>query len=598
MQLVCLVLCLSLCAAAASTKSTTTTAPGERVLELLSQVKSNTKDHSELSEAHETIRASICQSKTTNLAEHVNLLTTRLGEAGGNATESTQNSTDTSPLGMQLVAEDAMHDSINAKHRQNDIHIYANQIGQLNEVRGVISDGFKHNLEGFNKALHIRTLSHELFMSHSNQYNSYTTTLDNMLAMMQHHAGIEEAKNAVRESELNEVADDTNALSDEATSRVAQKEQLHERKELYDAQSERLYEVVSAVTKSLREQLALEMALDKEADGAWNDAAMERDELGQETDGMLEKLDAKTSVLKEEIRALGGLSTPNATNLITKVDPDLIEKLSKDLDFARNELNLWDASCHKQSDTFLKAQEQRASVLDRVGKLESWIQDSLMAAKSVLGGPGSSQSGSEQEGSRAAAGSKEKDLAAAPLSEQQQSIARQAYAALAEREDASTLPLDGVMTSVSAGTFKQTDEQDGSIRMSFDVETDKQEIIRMTVVRPSKDAPTIEFANAEIVSSPGASTSTTILPKVLDVKHLEVELEKKDPDNAVNEEEGAATAGTGTGGEDSDGGVTGGATGGEGGVTGVEGSANETEEAFTNEDVAKDAARNFEPVKL
>lgn len=570
------------------------------MLELLSQVKSNTKDHSELSEAHETIRASICQSKTTNLAEHVNLLTTRLGEAGGNATESTQNSTDTSPLGMQLVAEDAMHDSINAKHRQNDIHIYANQIGQLNEVRGVISDGFKHNLEGFNKALHIRTLSHELFMSHSNQYNSYTTTLDNMLAMMQHHAGIEEAKNAVRESELNEVADDTNALSDEATSRVAQKEQLHERKELYDAQSERLYEVVSAVTKSLREQLALEMALDKEADGAWNDAAMERDELGQETDGMLEKLDAKTSVLKEEIRALGGLSTPNATKLITKVDPDLIEKLSKDLDFARNELNLWDASCHKQSDTFLNAQEQRASVLDRVGKLESWIQDSLMAAKSVLGGPGSSQSGGKQEGSHAAT-----DLAAAPLSEEQQNIARQAYAALAEQEDASTLPLDGAMTSVSAGTFKQTDEQDGSIRMSFDVGTDKQEIIRMTVVRPSKDAPTIEFVNAEIVSSPGASTSATTLPKVLDVKDLEVALEKKDPDDAaVDEEEGAATAGAGTGagagGEDSEGGVTGGvtggATGGEGGGTGVEGSASETGEAFANEDVAEDAARNFEPV--
>ena len=62
------------------------TAPGERILELLAQVKTNTENHEEVSDTHESLRAGICQSKTTSLAEHVNLLRSRLSQAGGNTT--------------------------------------------------------------------------------------------------------------------------------------------------------------------------------------------------------------------------------------------------------------------------------------------------------------------------------------------------------------------------------------------------------------------------------------------------------------------------------------------------------------------------------
>ena len=371
------------------------TPPGERVLELLSQVKTNTANHEDIADTHETLRAGICQSKTTSLSQSIALLRSRLAQAGGEAaTPSTaeQQALNATGADAEATAADAastaertMQAAITEKHRMNDVTVYVNQMSQLSAVRSAISDGFKHHLGGFTAARHIRTLSQALYAAHAKQMNGYTSTLDMMLSMMERHAGMEEAKNAVREQEQGEAA--ANVLAAELTEHLKKKEEDHQVHALYDAHAERLYEAVAAVTKQLGASIALEKALDKEAEEAWTAAALERDALGQETDGMLGKLDDKTRLLKEEIRALGGVSKPNASSLIVAPDVELMGRLTAQLNGATHELKLWDDSCSKQGNAFVAAQEQRSSVVDRVNKLETWIQESLMTARSVVGDP-------------------------------------------------------------------------------------------------------------------------------------------------------------------------------------------------------------------
>jgi hypothetical protein len=96
-------------------------------------------------------------------------------------------------------------------------------------------------------------------------------------------------------------------------------------------------------------------------------------------------LDDKKTTLQQYIRTLGGLMTGNATVKIVSADFEVIAKLEKEMTRARQELELWDGSCKSQADMFVASQTQRAGLIERLNKLESWIHESLTTAKSVVG---------------------------------------------------------------------------------------------------------------------------------------------------------------------------------------------------------------------
>ena len=525
----------------------TKTAPGERVLELLAQVKSNTENHEEIADQHESIRAGVCQSKTTTLSGKISTLRSRLLAAGGHASNPSDAEQNATAAGRANVTETSIRDSIEEKHRIQDIDLYTHQISTISSLRDTISKGFQRNLKGFTTALSVRALSHDMFAAHQTQYDSYASTMDTMLSLMERHAGAEEAREAVRAAEIHEADQYADSMSKQAKDNMQNKVERHQRKELYDARAERLYEAVALASKMMAEHMALERALDNEADQAWDVASMEREQLSEDTDTMLEKLDDKKTTLQQDIRTLGGLMTGNATVKIVSADFEVIAKLEKEMTRARQELELWDGSCKSQADMFVASQTQRAGLIERLNKLESWIHESLTTAKSVVGASvmnsahGDTTSSSSSSSSSSALAEEDDTAAAEPLSPEQVHVAHSAYAALQKHTKLSTLPLEGSAKTVVPNAFTMEQRNDKSIAYSFEVETDQNEIVRMEVVRKPKDSPTVEFASAEVVSSPSLPAAEQ--PKELNVKELIANLEEaateKAIDDATNKEEEA-----------------------------------------------------------
>ena len=326
------------CAVLLLLSPTLSTTPGERVLELLSQVKTNTESHEEIADQHESIRAGVCQSKTTVLAEKIAVLRSRLLAVNGHPIDPSVAELNATESGRANLTETTILDSITTAHRQQDIDVYVHQMSKLSSLRNTIANGFQHNLDGFSTALNIRSMSHDMFVNHQTQYDSYASTMDMMLSLMERHAGKEEAHAAVRAAETQEVAEHADVLDQKTIENEEHKVEQHQQQELYDARAERMYETVAAVSKQLAEHMALERALDKEADDAWSVALLERTQLGEETDTMLKDLDQKKVVLQKEISNLGGLMKGNASATIVPVDPEIILKLKTEMKRYNEEL--------------------------------------------------------------------------------------------------------------------------------------------------------------------------------------------------------------------------------------------------------------------
>ena len=326
------------CAVLLLLSPTLSTTPGERVLELLSQVKTNTESHEEIADQHESIRAGVCQSKTTVLAEKIAVLRSRLLAVNGHPIDPSVAELNATESGRANLTETTILDSITTAHRQQDIDVYVHQMSKLSSLRNTIANGFQHNLDGFSTALNIRSMSHDMFVNHQTQYDSYASTMDMMLSLMERHAGKEEAHAAVRAAETQEVAEHADVLNQKTIENEEHKVEQHQQQELYDARAERMYETVVAVSKQLAEHMALERALDKEADDAWSVALLERTQLGEETDTMLKDLDQKKVVLQKEISNLGGLMKGNASATIVPVDPEIILKLKTEMKRYNEEL--------------------------------------------------------------------------------------------------------------------------------------------------------------------------------------------------------------------------------------------------------------------
>ena len=529
------------------------TAPGERVLELLAQVKSNTENHEKLADHHETERAGICQAKTTGLAEHVSVLRSRLAAAGGEASGASAAEQNATEAGRANLTEASMRDNLEELHRKQDIAVYKHQANELGELRRLVSDGFEHSMDGFTTALRVRGMSHDLFLAHQTQYDSYSSTLDMMLSLMERHAGVEEARTAVREAEQKELkGEHAHVLSAKVAERMNDAAERHQEKELYDARAERMYEVVSEMSSSLAEHFALERAMDKEAADAWSVAQLERTQLGEETDSMLEDLDNKREMLQQQVQNLGGLLERNATVKLVPVDPLVIHKLAKEMKSTIHELNLWSKSCTAQADTFVTAQRQRASVIERLNKLESWVHDSLLTARSVVGSMSTNPTESENESENELTKTTDDDdsTTASPLTPEQTKVASIAYTALQSEIQLSSTPFLGELLEVPPASFQQKEQKDGSIKYSFEVVTTKKEVARMSVVQ-EKDSLTVEFASAQVVVS--SSLPTAEAPKELDVKGLTANLVDDDAAAAAAAAAATGSASDATGGAEEDG---------------------------------------------
>ena len=326
----------------------------------------------------------------------------------------------------------------------------------------------------------------------------------------------------------------------------------HQEKELYDARAERMYEVVSEMSSSLAEHFALERAMDKEAADAWSVAQLERTQLGEETDSMLEDLDNKREMLQQQVQNLGGLLERNATVKLVPVDPLVIHKLAKEMKSTIHELNLWSKSCTAQADTFVTAQRQRASVIERLNKLESWVHDSLLTARSVVGSMSTNPTESENESENELTKTTDDDdsTTASPLTPEQTKVASIAYTALQSEIQLSSTPFLGELLEVPPASFQQKEQKDGSIKYSFEVVTTKKEVARMSVVQ-EKDSLTVEFASAQVVVS--SSLPTAEAPKELDVKGLTANLVDDDAAAAAAAAAATGSASDATGGAEEDG---------------------------------------------
>ena len=206
---------------------------------------------------------------------------------------------------------------------------------------------------------------------------------------------------------------------------------------------------------------------------------------------------------------------------------------------------MWSNSCTSQANTFVMSQTQRSSLMERVDKLQSYIHESLMTSKSVVGASASNpnqdvtKDDEEEEEDTSTTSIQSDDMTAAtPLTPEENNVANSAYNTLQEHLKLSPLPLEGAVQSIASNGFKKEIQKDESIRYSFEIETDKKEIVRMVVVRESNDALTVEFASAEVVASPGLTAAEQ--PKELDVKDLVADLD----DDKVDQPEEKGETGT------------------------------------------------------
>ena len=257
-------------------------------------------------------------------------------------------------------------------------------------------------------------------------------------------------------------------------------------------------------------------------------------------------------MLQQQVQNLGGLLERNATVKLVPVDPLVIHKLAKEMKSTIHELNLWSKSCTAQADTFVTAQRQRASVIERLNKLESWVHDSLLTARSVVGSMSTNPTESENESENELTKTTDDDdsTTASPLTPEQTKVASIAYTALQSEIQLSSTPFLGELLEVPPASFQQKEQKDGSIKYSFEVVTTKKEVARMSVVQ-EKDSLTVEFASAQVVVS--SSLPTAEAPKELDVKGLTANLVDDDAAAAAAAAAATGSASDATGGAEEDG---------------------------------------------
>lgn len=527
-QMPSLYLLLGLGAAVASA-SRTAQPPGERILNLLSQVRDNTVAHEEIADAHESTRAAICEEKNSRLGEAIAADRERYVRAGGRAigpSAAEQQATANSRANATAViaANAAEH-----RRRAQDIRILTSQLESVEALRDSIRSGFSGDLEAFSTAAVVRQGAHELHTAHEARYDSYARTLETMLALMERHftaTGEEEAR--------------VQAAGGEASDAVPEESGGAER-EWQSEMAQRLFSYVSTLSKGLGENLAAERAIEKEAADVWREAAEERQQLSDEADSFIKDLEDKADKLREAIRSLGGhdIRDRNATEAeAAPADPRVLKEIRQEIDRKVRELELWEASCKQQANIFTRSQEHRATISARISKLERWIRKSLGRARSVAG---SGLAADNEDRAR----NGEEDEPAAAISLSQQDLAARAFSALKESSQGDLLPLQGEFLRVTPGSYFSRSEGDSGKEYGFDVETSEGELVRIRLFHrlPSENA---EVAQAQVLASPTLASDR--VPLGLNVAGMAVAVGDTVEDETGGEEntEGGETMGEGS----------------------------------------------------
>ncbi len=498
-------LCLAAASGPAPAATALRTSPGERVLELLAQVKANTAAHEEVADRHESTRAGICENKQRGLAGDVASVRTRLAAATGEVLDPSAAEQNATEAGRANATAAAIGDNLARLHREQDIKIFAHQLAEVNAMKQAIADGFSGDLAAFSTAATVRQGGHEMYTAHQERYDSYARTLESVLALMERHFTAEGGEGPGGGAAA--------AAAAAAGGPAAADQGAAAEREWQSEMAERLYAYVSTLTKGMDTNLAMERALEKESADAWNDAATEREQLAAEADAMIKQFEGKAAHLEELIRSLGGAGAADNSTLdkpAHPADPAVITALRAELSHREEELRLWQESCGKQADIFVAAQHHRTGVLSRLEKLETWIQESLMTANSVVGASNPDAVGLPGQANPTA------------VTPEQRDIASRAYDVLKAKSATGAVPLAGDFQRVTPNTFHRADKGELSgTSYDFDVETTASELVRIGMhQRPGAAA--ADFSKAEVLAA--ASVPADEIPKALDVAGLQMNI--------------------------------------------------------------------------
>ena len=548
--------------------------PGERILDLLSQIRDNAVAHEEVADAHESTRAGICEEKNARLGAAIAATRERYVRAGGAAlgpSAAEQQATAASRVNATAVI---VANAVEQRRRAQDVRILASQLAAIEAIRDSVRAGFSGDLDAFSTAAVVRQGAHEMYVAHEARYDGYAKTLETVLALMERHFTSTGEEDARAEADEEENGSEVSSSSESAPDSAAAE------REWQSEMAEHLFSYVSSLNKGMDTSLAIERALEKEAADAWLEAADERQQLSNEGDKFIEDLEAKAGKLREAIRNLGG--HPKGDENVSEAgaampDAHVLLAIRQDLDRKVHELELWEASCRQQADIFTHAQDHRSSITARLSKLEGWIRKSLGLARSVTG----SSPIMGQEGSLATVGGEEGPLTAG-VELPEEVIATRAFAVVKEKSQTDALSLRGEFLRVTPGSYSSRANGDASGRTyEFDLETSEGELLRMRLFQRTPGAEA-EMAQARVLASPTLDSSR--VPLDLDVAGLAVSVGAA----ALAEEKESALSGA-TAGEEagivaqSETGETSGASG-DTEVTGATGAIAEVEEELQEEE--------------
>ena len=134
--------------AAVASASRTAQPPGERILNLLSQVRDNAVAHEEIADTHESTRAAICEEKNSRLSAGIAATRERYVRAGGRAigpSAAEQRATANSRANATAVIA---ANAAEQRRRAQDIRMLTSQLESVEALRDSIRSGFSGDLRG------------------------------------------------------------------------------------------------------------------------------------------------------------------------------------------------------------------------------------------------------------------------------------------------------------------------------------------------------------------------------------------------------------------------------------------------------------------